>query len=65
MDEDLPVDDEVKDVMQMWFWSQLKMFYAICFEERGDYVEEWYTLHVSQIVVREIINKFTILFEFD
>ena len=30
--------------------------YTICFEKRGDYVEKWYTLHLSQSVVHEVIN---------
>jgi hypothetical protein len=66
-------DDEVKHVMHIWLWSQLKAFftdvirkhinhYTICKKKVGDdYVEKWYALHLSQIVVDEVFNKFTSL----
>jgi hypothetical protein len=57
-----------------WLLSQLKTFFAdgirrlvnrytICVENRGDYVDKWYTLHLSEIVVSEVINKLTLLFD--
>ena len=32
-------------------------------KNRGDYVEKWYTLHLSQIVVHVVISKFNLLFD--
>jgi hypothetical protein len=64
--------DKVKDAVHTWLRSQPKTLlanwirrlvncYRIYIEKRGDYTEKWYTLHFSQIVVHEVINKFTLL----
>lgn len=60
-------DDEVKDAVHTWLRSQQITFFAvgirklvtcytICVEKRGNYVEKWYILHLSQIFVYEVIN---------
>jgi hypothetical protein len=37
--------------------------YKICVEKRGDDGDKSYTLNLSQFGVKEIINKFTLLFD--
>jgi site-specific DNA-adenine methylase len=37
--------------------------WTICNKRVGDYVEKLYLLHFSQIVVQEVINQFTLLFD--
>lgn len=37
--------------------------YKICVENTGDYNDKYYTLHLSQIVVKEVINKYILLFD--
>jgi len=66
-------DYEVKPVTHTWLWSRSKAFFAdvirkhinhytVCLKKRGcDYVQKRYTLHLSQIVVDEVFNKFTSL----
>jgi hypothetical protein len=67
-------DDKVKGAMHMWLQSQQKTFFAdgirrlvdhytTCFGKRAHYVEKLYTLYLPQIVVHEVINKFTLLFD--
>lgn len=67
-------DDEVKDTVHTWLQSwpntlfvngirSLVNCYKIRVEKRGGYVQKWYTLHYSQIVVHKIINKFALLFD--
>jgi len=36
---------------------------ATQYKKRGDYVEKWYILHLSEIVVHVVISKFTFLFD--
>jgi hypothetical protein len=66
--------DDVKDAMHKWLRSESKTFFAdgikrlvscytICVEKRGDYVEKWYILLLSQVVVHEVINKSTLFFD--
>ena len=33
---------------------RLAHHYTVCIEKRGDYIEKWYTLQISQIVVHEV-----------
>jgi len=55
-------------MVHMWLWSYLKIFFTdgisgivnhhtICVEKWGDYIEKWYSLHLSQNVAHEVINK--------
>jgi len=59
----------------MWLLLQQESFFAnwisrlvnryILYVEKGvgDYVDKWYTLHLSQVVVHEVISKFTLRFD--
>jgi hypothetical protein len=64
------LSDEVKGVMHKWPRSKLETFFAdgisrhlnvytICIGKRGHNVEKWCTVHLSQIVVHEVMNQFT------
>jgi len=33
---------------------RLAHHYTVCIEKRGDYIEKWYALKMSQIVVHEV-----------
>ena len=56
----------------MWLHAQPATFFAYgirrlvnCYtihvKKRGCLCREWYTLHLSHVVVHEVINKFTLL----
>jgi hypothetical protein len=56
------VSDEVEDAVHMWLRSQPKTWLVnrcITFAETtGVYADRWRILHLSQIIVHEVINKF-------
>jgi hypothetical protein len=75
MDEDLPVMTELKTQClcscdhKRKFHSQVgseglrTATQNMLQKQRGDYVEKQHTLHLSQVIVDGVINKFTSLFD--
>jgi len=40
-----------------------KGLWSLYSKKVGDYVEKWFILYLSQIVVHEVINQLTVLFD--
>lgn len=49
--------------LRMWDQTVCEPLHSLRLKKAGDYVEKLYISYLSQIVVHEVINKFTLLFD--